>query len=237
MSSSTLDTTDAENQPKKRARAGTATPKRTTPNDLPTSLEAELDESMAVDFTSPREGIAITVGHADSIARHVPWGWKLIGALIDNAARFVEEKQPMDNAVIARFLHATIEDEMETLYTVQKTFGSGSLPKDDSYKGGVLPACVWVRVGDEIMAKRLPKLMKGGITDSQWRPVGERSFVIWSPIIAAWPIPLWLAPDTEASTVWGFEVEKDSEEAVVIGAMKAALEQSYVGMFSREVRY
>ncbi len=43
----------------------------------------------------------------------------MTNTLIDNVTWFVKENQPMDNVVLAQFLHVIIDDETEALYMVQ----------------------------------------------------------------------------------------------------------------------
>jgi hypothetical protein len=226
-----FDNTDSETQPKKRARAGTATPKRPTPTDVLPSLEKDLSDPMSVDFTSTRENISVLIGTTERITAHVPWGIEFVETLTDNIARFIEDGLPVENAVLGRFLLATDDDEQAAHSMAEKGFGNGPRAKEHSFSEGAIPMSIWVRLGHEDK----PKLSKGAM-DNQWKMVMGRSFVICSTLIAVWPPPLWLGPDVEASAIWMIEVAEISEEAKVIGGIIDALSQIYVGNITRKVR-
>jgi len=234
MSSATSDLTEPDAHHKKRAQVGTAMAKGTL--DLPPCLESDLDEAMAMEFTTACNKLVTVIGDADQINPYMPWGWKFINALVDNVAWFVDEDRPMANMVVGRFLYATLNDETDTVNLVQRSFGGGCFPIANDYSEGTLPARVWVRLGDAGSMDGQDTLCNR-VGENQWRAVADRSFAIYSPIVAAWPPPLWLAPDIEASTVWTFEVAEESDEATVIGLIKAAFEQSFIGMLSRQVYY
>lgn len=227
--------TDTESLPKKRARAGTATPKRQVPSDIPPPLPKDLDDSMSVDFATTRESISSLIGTTQRIRPHVPWGLDFIETVADNVARFMDDGFPMENAVVARFLLAMEEDEQAAHTMATKGFGNGPLAREHPFLDGIIPLRLWVRLGVEDKRKRAPTLAKGP-WENLWKPIAGRSVVICSTMIAVWPPPLWLAPGAEASTMWEIEVAETSDEAKVIGGIIDALGQIYVGNITRKVR-
>ena len=228
---SLFDNTDPGPQPKKRARVGTAMPKRTTPADVLPSLEKDLDDSMLVDFTSMRESISLLIGTTQWIAAHVLWGMEFVKTLTDNVAWFIDDNFAVENAVLGRFLLATDNDGQVAHSMVEKGFGNGPCAKKHSFYEGTIPMSIWVRLGHNNKLK----LSKGAM-ENQWKLVMGWSFVICSTLIAVWPPPLWLGPGVEASTIWVIELTEISEEAKMVGGIIDALSQIYVGNITRKVR-
>lgn len=227
---------DAPSQSQKRARAGTATVKDSSNPTLDApALEETLDGSMSVGFDDTLSQVAIFINE-EAVKQDYVWGVDFLEDVLASVSNFLQLKLPMDNLCLARFLHATPDDEMDTIQAVQKCFGSGPLPEQRSYATAP-PIGLWIRKGQgEKEAKRAPKLLNG-VADNQWRGVKDRSFTMFATPVALWPPPLWLGPGTVESTIWGFDVKKEYDEEVVIGALQDALSRSFVGIFCRVVSH
>lgn len=223
-------------QPQKRARAGTATVKENLGTLDAPALESNLDGVMSVDFETSREQVAILINE-EAMKQGLTWGETFFDELLTSVGEFVQKKLPLENVCIARFLNATPDDETESLQAVQKCFGAGALPTCSWYKDEVTQTCIWTRKGmGEKEAKRAPKLLNG-VVDNQWRGVKDRSFVMFATPVALWPPPMLLGPGALDSTIWGFDVRKESNEQVVIGALKDALSRTFFGVLCRAVSH
>jgi hypothetical protein len=223
-------------QPQKRARAGTATVKNNSEILDAPALESNLDGVMSMGFESSREQVAVLFNE-DAARQRLTWGEAFQDDFLTSVGEFVQMKLPLENICIARFLHATPDDETETSHAVQKCFGAGALPTCQWYNEEATLTCIWSRKGAGVKeAKRAPKLL-GGVADIQWRGIKDRSFVMFATPVALWPPPLLLGPGSFDSTIWGFDVKKESDEQVVIGALKDALSQSFFGVFCRVVSH
>jgi hypothetical protein len=137
--SSTFDNSDTESQLKKRARAGTMTPKRLPPSNLPPPLSKDLDESMSVNFVSMHKSILSLIGTTDRIRKHIPWGLDFVEMVVDNLAQVIDNGLPMQDAVIGRLLLATKADQQAAHGMLMRNFRNGTLAIEEKFEQGAVP--------------------------------------------------------------------------------------------------
>jgi hypothetical protein len=147
--SSTFDNSDMESQLKKRARAGTVTSKRLPPSDLPLPLSKDLDESMSVDFVLTRESILSLIGTTDRIRKHIPWGLDFVETVADNLAQVIDDRLPMQDAVIGRLLLATKADQQAAHGMLMRNFGNGTLVIEEKFEQGAVPLQIWIQLRED----------------------------------------------------------------------------------------
>jgi hypothetical protein len=106
--------------------------------------------------------------------------------------------------------------------------GGGSEPLKWGYEKGQISMTLYRHKRMELKSLKTMPLWKGDLAVT-WRDVHRRSFVLVSPIVAIWPLPITVGPKTEQSTLWSFTVIKSWDSWKVLATTKNALANSFTG--------
>jgi hypothetical protein len=219
----------------KRKRSGTVRG-RAAPLPL-ISLDATLSENMEVDLGKPSANVLVSFGSLGQDGTALPpVAYETLALALGEA---LQERVPMGNVVLARYILADPQDQWTLTRQIEKSFNDGMDPTVHLIRDGVFPMKLWTRPLPPLAQNLRKKVQNKALVDNigiTQRCVENRSFVICGQLAQFWPPPIVVGPEDKYDVLWSFKVTDPAAEHMVIAAMGLVLNRRYNGYFGRRVR-